>query len=366
VRAKRYAETTGPDDFARLGNRITEALNDIRATQDPVRRLAMAEEARRNLARWPIDNFGYKGDEVAQLVGMLDEVISELRLGAGQPAFDLSLVATTLPEPPVPLLAPPDERELFEQAVSAARATSDAAERVSLMQAIAAALDSRPREWSAALAARLKRELAAELRIDRAYRDLATRTSAAASMRARQADVRGIEALSRSVLEADDRLGRRRPQEVAALLGFLDSRLDEARRLRLARDAWAMRSALFNQYRQAIAPHLADLRRARVWLDDVRRLAGPAPGSLGRYEQQMVMARRAFEAITAPVELEGARGMFVAAFHMAQRAAATRRNAVSSNNIRLAWDASSAAAGALMLLEQADQELGRLLTPANR
>ena len=52
VRAKRYAETRGPEDFARLANRITEALNDIRATPDPARRLAMAERALEELGPW--------------------------------------------------------------------------------------------------------------------------------------------------------------------------------------------------------------------------------------------------------------------------------------------------------------------------
>ena len=44
----------------------------------------MAQEARGNLARWPSQNFGYRAAEVAQLTGMLDEVISELRVAAGQ------------------------------------------------------------------------------------------------------------------------------------------------------------------------------------------------------------------------------------------------------------------------------------------
>ena len=57
----------------------------------------MAQEARGNLARWPAQNFGYRAADVAQLTGMLDEVISELRVAAGQSSFDVSLVATTGP-----------------------------------------------------------------------------------------------------------------------------------------------------------------------------------------------------------------------------------------------------------------------------
>jgi hypothetical protein len=51
VRAQRYGETRGEEDFALLGGRVTEALNLIALTPDPARRLAMAQEARGNLAR---------------------------------------------------------------------------------------------------------------------------------------------------------------------------------------------------------------------------------------------------------------------------------------------------------------------------
>ena len=51
----------------------------------------------------------------------------------------------------------------------------------------------------------------------------------------------GVERVIRRALAEDDRLGQRRPQEMASLLAMLDAKLDEARRLRLARDSWAAR-----------------------------------------------------------------------------------------------------------------------------
>ena len=79
------------------------------------------------------------------------------------------------------------------------------------------------------------------------------------------------------------------------------------------------------------------------------------------------MARRRLEWITPPAELEAAHGLFGAAFLMARRAASTRQNALSSKDVKLARDASSAAAGALMLSDRAAQELDRLTTtPRNR
>jgi hypothetical protein len=136
VRAKRYGETRGENDFAMLSARVTEALNQIALTSDPARRLAMAIEARGNLARWPYQNFGYRAADVSQLVGMLDEVISELRVAAGQSSFDLSLVANVTVPNPEELLPAPGFRETMEQALAAATATTEPTERISLLDAV--------------------------------------------------------------------------------------------------------------------------------------------------------------------------------------------------------------------------------------
>jgi hypothetical protein len=369
VRARRFGDTRGADDFAILGGRVTEALNQIALTDDPARRLAMAREARANLARWPADNFGYRAGEVAQLVGMLDEVIAELRIAAGQSSFDVSLVAAAYPEPPVDLLPDPDFRATIEQALTASAITPEPAQRVSLLRAIASALQEPARRggWAAEFRTGALRDLDSELRIDRAYSDLMSSTIAAAASRAALGDVAGVQGVVVNVLKADDRLGRRRPRETSALLALLDLRLDEARRLRLARDAWVMRLEVFKSYRAAIAAPVDELRRAKRSLEQIRNLAGPSSNVLSRLEQRIVMARRRLSWITPPAELEAAHDLFGAAFLMARRAASTRQNAVSSQDMKLAWDASSAAAGALLLSERAAQELDRLTTtPPNR
>lgn len=365
VRARRYGETRGETDFTLLSGRVTEALNEIALTSNPSRRLAMALEARGNLARWPSENFGYRATDVSQLVGMLDEVISELRVAAGQSSFDVSLIATVTPLVAEELLPPPEFRETMEQAVAAASATPEPAERISLLRAIAGALrePARAGGWAASLYTRASVDLAGELRIDKSYEQLSSATMASASPRAARGDVTGMQALVRAVLKADDRLGRRRPQETAALLALLDLRLDEARRFRLARDAWSVRLDLIRTYRAAIAPVIGELGRATASLERIRELAGPDPRQLPRLEQRLVMAKQQLSAITPPIELQPAHGLFTSAFHMAWRAALARRNAVSSRDMTLAWEASSAAAGALMLFERAGQELDRLTAP---
>ncbi|MEO8074695.1 MAG: hypothetical protein ABI818_00095 [Acidobacteriota bacterium] len=368
VRARRYGNTRGADDFAMLSGRVTEALNDIALTADPVRRLAMAREARANLARWPSENFGYRADEVGQLVSMLDEVIAELRIAAGQSSFDVSLVATATPEPPVDLLPDPDFRESIEQALAASAITPEPAERVSLLRAITSALQGPALDggWAADLRAGALADLETERRVDQSYVSLASSTMAAAARRARRGDVAAVQRTLIDVLKADDRLGRRRPRETSALLAFLDLRLDEARRLRLARDASVLRREAFKDYRAAMLAPLQELRRARVPLEQIRELAGPRPKLLSPFAQRLAMARRQLASIDVPVELTATHGLFDAAFLMARRAASTRQNAVSSKDMKLAWDAASAAAGALMLTDRAAQELDRLTTPSHR
>jgi hypothetical protein len=257
----------------------------------------------------------------------------------------------------------------MEQALVAARTTPEAGERVSLLRAIETALTERALAggWAVGLRDRASAELAAELKIEKAYAALSSTTAAAAASRASRGDVTGVRGLVNDVLKADDRLGRRRPQETSALLGLVDMRLDEARRVRLALDAWAARADLFKRYRGAVESAVRELRSAAPSLERIRELAGPAPGLLPRLEQHLVMARLRLAAIEVPQEFAPAHALFTAAVQMAKRAASTRRTAVLSENMSLAWEASSAAAGALLLLDRAGDELDRLTAPpANR
>jgi hypothetical protein len=186
---------------------------------------------------------------------------------------------------------------------------------------------------------------------------------AVATQRARQADVRSIETLIRGVLREDDNLGRRRPQATAALLATLDARLNDARRLRLARDAWTIRVGLVRTYEARVRPTVNSFRRSTRWLEDIRQLAGPSPAALLQLLQRIESASRALARIKAPAELEAVHGMFTAAVQMAGRAAASRQAAVRSTNMQGAWEASSAAAGALLMFDRAHEELRRLVIP---
>jgi hypothetical protein len=365
VRARRYAETRGEDDFAALSSHVAAALNEVALTKDASRRLALAEEARGRLAEWPKHNYGYRASDVTQLLWLFDDVISNLRAAAGLPRLNLSLYATTAPPTRPELLAAPDARANFDHALAVARMAADPNERVSLLQAITAALSpaATAGSWEAFALERAATELAFELRVTHLYKDLAERTLGAAERHARRADVRGLERLIQSVHPEDERLGRFRPQETAALIATLDLRLDDTRRLRLARDSWTLRGAALRAYRSAIEPAVAQLRRSASWLEDIRALAGPSPESLTVLERRMASALQTLTRVAPPAELATAHALFENTVKMIVRAAQARRKALQSNDMTVAWEASSAAAGARMMFERALDEISRLTSP---
>ena len=363
VRAKHYAETRGEEDFALLASRVTLALNDINLTPDPARRLAMADEARRNLAAWPAANYGYRAADVAQLVSMLDEMVAEMRSAAGQ-RFELSLVATTVAPPPayVEVLAPPDVQTTWESAFRAAVVSAEPYERMDLLRALSARLAAAPSSpVTSSLRARVTSALDAEVKVEKAYQDLMRSSLHDAQQRAARGDARGLQQVIARALAADDRLGRKRTGEMSALLAALDLRLDEAHRVRVAREAWAKRVEVFKAYRRAIDEPRDRMNGLSGTLRDIRDHKEPGARQLHRIEISSTMAIHLLRSIDVPAELQGAHGLLITALQLARQAAVLRRDAVSSKNTKLAWDASSAAAGALMLAERAADELKRLI-----
>jgi hypothetical protein len=376
MRARHYAATQGEVDFEALSTDVARALNDVARIKEPARRLAVATEARRRLADWPAAHHGYRASDVKQLAGLLDDALAELRVAAGLPRIDLSLVAVADAQPPdVPELPAPTARDAFDHAYAAASVTNDASERVSLLEAIAyslgpsradatgGAMDAARKSWTSAMHAKATSALAAEVKIDQDYRSLVDRIVTRADERAKRADVAGIELLLREVLKSDDRLGRRRPEMTAALLATLDGRLDSARRLRLARDAWTTRREGLLKYQGAVAESIARFRRSLPALEQIRQLAGPTPSALQPLAIRLSEALRDVTRTSPPAEAEPVHSMLANAVQTAIRAASSRRIAVTTGDMATAWEAASAAAGAILMFERAQDELRKLNSP---
>lgn len=362
VRAAQYLATKAESHYSMLTAEITQALNDVGLTTDSAKRLAIVERVRKTLADWPGRHFGYKQQEIQKMLAILDEAIADLRAASGVERFDLSFVAARDPAPDrEPLLPPPTPKEVIEQTLTAARLTDMPAERVSLLSVAVATIDREavrlPSDWRTETRKSAFDVLTDELRIDRQYSQLQTRMLSLAAERARVADVRGVEGVAASIRARDKDLGGRRPETVAALLAAVNAELDSARRLRLERDRLALRWPELQKYQTAFLERLTRLETLKGALEDIKALSGSAPDALGAIERAATEIIEAMRSLTPPDEFRAAHGLMVSAANLAVNAARIRREAALGSNLARAWDASSAAAGALMLSTRARIEM---------
>jgi hypothetical protein len=368
ARAARYADTHAESDYIAINNAIAGALNEVAFIPDLTRRLAVVENARKALAEWPQSHFNYRGAEIRQMVSMLDESIADLRASAGGNRFELTLVATG--EPPAAtesLLPPPTPMETIEQLLTLSRLTDSAAERQSFLSAVLVRLDrdaaDLPAEWAAATAAKTRETIEADLRVERAYQTMIGRLLDQADRRARLADVRGVRRVLDSLHTNDQALGAARPDVIAAAYAAIDARLEAARRLRLARDHWELRVPILAQYGRAMGAPMAMLRNLQRPLEDIKEQAGSTQAVLAAVPRQVERIIKLIENIVPPEECQAAHALLVSAAHLARSAAAIRREAAKSGDVARAQDASSAAAGSLMLSARARTEIQSTLRP---
>jgi hypothetical protein len=368
ARATRYVQTQADIDYATLSNDVAATLNEVARTPEPAKRLQIVEAARKMLAEWPENHYNYRRGEVLQMLTMLDEAIADLQAATGRGRFTLSLSAFVDPPAIVePLLPPPTPREAIEQVLAAARMTDNAAERTSLLSSAVAAIDrdkaSLPASWVVSTRAETQAAVRAELRFDRNYQALTTRTMALASRRARLADVRGLERLIRAIPQRDAALGAKRPDAVNALVAAVEAKLDAARQLRLARDRFALRAPVLSHYRLAIRTPMALFTQLKPPLEAVKALSGSSPGTLASMQRTVARILRLANAIVPPEEVAAAHALLVSAVQLAGNAAQIRQEATVAGDMSRAWDASSAAAGALMLGAKARTDMQTLLRP---
>ncbi len=368
VRARRYAAGRGEEEFARLSADLARIINEVALVKDPTERLVFAERARRSLADWPGNHYGYRAKEVHEMVGVLDEVIGGLRVAAGLGQFDLALTATTVPPPPLEtVLSPPDDKEIVEQLIMAATLVSTPAEKVSLLQTVLGVLDRAvqllPEVWAATVRSSALAAIAEERKIDAAYTRLRETTLTSAARFASRADIRSLERLRLGVQVQDDKLGRRRPDDVSALAAAIDAHFEAAHRLRLAQDQWMLRLDRLRAYQRAASASVTVLTRAHSELDDIRALAGPPPLRLRALLQTLGRESRTLSRIDPPAELAAIHALFRSAGELALSAAQLRLDAVVAADLELARRASSAAAGAILLLARARADLDAAMRP---
>jgi hypothetical protein len=161
----------------------------------------------------------------------------------------------------------------------------------------------------------------------------------------------------------DDKLGGQRPEVVQALRVSIDAQLLAARELRLRRDQWEIRRALYREYQSMVGAYLLRLVRAEPALEAIRRLEGPSPDALGDLRDRLRGGIARLEAMRPPTDLRSTHDTLISAWRFAETAIGGRLAAAASADLASAWEASSSAAGALLLLSRAQQEIRAFVEP---
>lgn len=363
ARAVHYASTRAEDDYAQFSNQVAAVLTGVAKEPNPEHRLALAESARAALADWPRQHHGYRAADVQQMLSLLDEVVSDLRAAAGQDRFSLNLVATTTAPPDETLLPPPSTAQLAQELLAASTLAESPADRMTLLERVVSLIDRAadllPAAWATRVRTSTLGSISSERAIDAAYGKLAAATLDKAAARARAADVRGLEQLRSDTMKADQKLGGKRPAELAAVLAAIDSGADSARKLRLARDQWKLMAPAYRSYQRSMRPALRVLEDAEDPLEDVRAQAGPTPQQLKRVITRFVKARPAVVGTNPPPTLASAHALLQSAWELADNALKLRLRAVETGDQTRSTEASAAAAGALMLSQRARDDLAQ-------
>ncbi|MDO8679030.1 MAG: hypothetical protein Q7R30_10765 [Acidobacteriota bacterium] len=370
VRAAAYAASRGDADFAAFSSDVAKVLNEVSQITDPNVRLATAEQARRSLADWPGAHYGYRVGEVREALGVLDEVIAQLRVAVGQTRFDLTLSANAplASPPPLPLPAPSDA-ELVEQFVTAASLSETSAGKVTLLQTVLRLLDRAvgllPETWADRIRRGAIGDLEGEQRVDRDYEALRKSTLDAAARAGRRGDAREFERLRTRILKEDTRLGGQRPGDVASLLATLDLASISSHE-RATQDLWKKRGPVFRRYRRSTNGPFAVFKDVARTLEQVKTMSGPAVNTIGPLAKRLARAGRSLAKVTPPPELLTGHSLVRSAWELAESALRLRVESVSGNSVDVARRASSAAAGALLLYERARADLTAAMEPPTR
>ena len=364
ARFQRYAETRGEEDFRILSNEVAVALNDIALSANRQQALTLAEGVRRMVADWPRSHFGYRQNEVREILSVLDQAISSLRAAAGATSFELSLVAMAEAPDLEPVASMPTARQQLDEIFYVA-SKSRGSEKVALLQSGLAVLSESAAVLSDASELRRKAEsqIRQELATDRKYSSLSERTITQAKTYASRAGISDLERLISRMPKEDAKLVNQRPEMMDALNTAVQSQLFAARRLRLQRDQWLLRQSAYREYQRSVGSSILFLVKNQNSLEAIRGLEGPPPDRLLALRQQLSGGAARLERLRTPDYLRSTHELLIGAWRFAENATRARYEAIEKANADAAWEASSAAAGALMMLGRAQAEIRALLEP---
>jgi hypothetical protein len=261
----------------------------------------------------------------------------------------------------------PTAKEQLHQMLRLASLTTVPSERMALLQASLALVTEAGATLTAAEAATyrsdVEKAIRSELAMDRRYADLSRRLLDQATREAERANSSAIERIVARVHDEDVKLGQQRPQVVEALNTSLQGKLTNSRHLRLLRDQWALRRDTYRQYQRSVGSSLLLLVKSTASLRAIRTLDGPSPDQLLALKSQLSGGAERLQRMSTPEYLRDVHERLVGAWRFAENAARARFDAISRADPNAAWEASSSAAGALMMLARVQQDLTALLSP---
>jgi hypothetical protein len=358
MRAARYAATRGEADYAAMSEEVARALGQLRAIQDAGQRRALAGVARQRLLDWSAGHYGYRAHDIEEFASLFDGIAEDVHLRPGETSLSLDLVAGPPAPAREPLRPAPDLPESIEMALAAVAHSDSADERRVLLHAAGELAASAP-EGRDALIARVE----AETRIESDYVSLAADLGARADSDRRRGDVAG---LTRRIAEFDRRdrdLGSARPDVARAVRGRLAAALESARTYRLALDHYQFVKPRLLGYERGVRPVLAGLEAAAPMLGAIRDLRTVAYADIQRWAARLTRLDDRLGALDVPEELGGVHATIAGAIALARQACARRGEAVATNKLDTAREASSAAAGALLLAGAVRMDLVTALFP---
>ncbi len=362
ARAALYGATRGEREYAELTTDVARMLAELESSTDRHRRLGIAQVARRRLATWSADHFGYRETETRQLVSLLDEVIGELRVAAGETTFALDFAASLASVEELRTLPVPDVTESVEAALVAASVTTMAAERLALLRS-AHRLTSQMPGLDPALRSRVASTLRAEEAVERQYQALMADAIARADVAVRYGRASVMQRLIRDVEEQDEALGAHRPLEMEAFGRRLAIELGLATEQQAAFARWSQVKAALLTYERRLRPVLDGWVSQRQVLRQLEAREVPSRSDLDRAVRRFSTLESSLAALRPLPELHEVHALFQSAVQMARHGLTMGQRLSVAANRDIAHNASSAIVGAELLLAQARRDLVPALYP---
>ena len=353
MRAAFYAATRGEAEYSEVTAALSRDLEQLAKIQDRKQQLAVAEQLRLGLVAWPRSHFFYRARDIEKLVGLVGDVINELKVAVGEKTFALELTAGPPTPRREPLMVAPRLRESIALSLAASSVADIGEERLAILKSAAAITPVEDRE----LAGTVARQLELELRAERSYEALAAGIRKRAQVAEAAGNATAIDRLETELLGRDQQFGFRRPKTVQDLI----EELRVARRSALARHEVqakyvAVRRRLVD-YEAAARPALSALDGLRSLLQYYRDFRAVSYDRTVAAAERFDRLRAQLEGVTPPPEASAIHATLISALRMAVEATARRREAAATNAMATMRAASSAAAGALLLGDRARADL---------